>query len=233
MDEYQFRALLHRSETKPELQPSKMKLSTLQNELPVKGEFFTTLRNKTRGTRAKIVVIRGHINSPPLISKGTLMELGMLEIREDGSLGKSNDMKIQNDTSSINTVNTSGETRNEGDSTSTKMSTAATSGRNVDQASMNITDSSNGVRNEHRSTSTDISRAATSSVNPANSSTRTKTAPREASGTNMTSKPTARGGTASTVGRKTDSKVMTSSASESGEIQEKIDTARFSQELEE
>ena len=60
-DEYQFKALLHRSERNPELQTSRMKLSTLQNELPMKGEFVTTLQNKTRETRAKIIVIRGHI----------------------------------------------------------------------------------------------------------------------------------------------------------------------------
>ena len=84
---------MNRSEEKPVLVVSKIKLSTLQNELPVKGEFVTTLRNQTRGTLAKIVVIRGHINSPPLISKGTLMELGMLEIRENGSLGKCKALK--------------------------------------------------------------------------------------------------------------------------------------------
>ena len=113
MDEHQYKALLNRSEKKPGLEVSKIKLSTLQNELPVKGEFVTTLRNKTCGTLAKIVVIRGHINSPPLISKGTLMELGMLEIREDGSLGQPNHMKIQDATTSINTVTSSEETSDE------------------------------------------------------------------------------------------------------------------------
>ena len=207
MDEYQFKALLHRSEMKPALQSSQMKLSTLQNKLPVKGEFVTTLRNKTRETRAKIVVIRGHINSPPLISKETLMELGMLEIREDGSLLKANNMKIQNDTPSINTVNSSGETRNEGDNTSTGMSITATSGGNVDRTSMNmsVSDDSDGLRTERGTTDTDISRAATKHEN----ATKTSTG----------SKPASRGGTENRVGRKTaESKVMTSSASASKQI---------------
>ena len=113
MDEHQYKALLKRSEEKPILEASQIKLSTLQNELPLKGEFVTTLRNETSGTLAKIVVIRGHINSPPLISKGTLMELGMLEIREDGSLGKRNDMRIQKAMPSINTVASSLSTNEE------------------------------------------------------------------------------------------------------------------------
>ena len=75
MDEH--KALLNRSEKKPVIEVSKIKLSTPQNELPVKDEFVTTLRNKTGGTVAKIVVIREHIDSPALISKRTLMELGM------------------------------------------------------------------------------------------------------------------------------------------------------------
>ena len=41
-------------------------------------------------------------NSPPLISSDTLKELGMLQIREDGSFGQPNSMRIQNETSSAN-----------------------------------------------------------------------------------------------------------------------------------
>lgn len=86
----------------------------------MKGEFVTTLRNQTCGTLAKIVVICGHINSPPLISKGTWMELGMLEIRVDGSLGKLNNTKILDETPSINihVVPSSEETTKKCDSTS-------------------------------------------------------------------------------------------------------------------
>ena len=36
MDEFQFRALLHRSAEQMELKDSKIKLMTLQNELPIK-----------------------------------------------------------------------------------------------------------------------------------------------------------------------------------------------------
>ena len=57
MDEHQFKALSNRSAKKIPLEASRMKLRTLQNELPVKGEFYTTLKNKTRKTIAKVIVI--------------------------------------------------------------------------------------------------------------------------------------------------------------------------------
>ena len=84
MDEHQFKALSSRSAKKITLEASRMKLRMLQNELPEKGEFYTTLKNKTCETIAKVIVIRGHINSPPLICKDSLEELGILQICEDG-----------------------------------------------------------------------------------------------------------------------------------------------------
>ena len=65
----------------------------MQSELPVKEEFTATVRNQTRGAVVRFVVDRGRINSPPLISKSTLQELGMLQIREDGSFAKTNDLR--------------------------------------------------------------------------------------------------------------------------------------------
>ena len=56
MDEHQFKALSNRSAKKIPLEASRMKLRTLQNELPVKGEFYTTLKSKTRETIAKEVI---------------------------------------------------------------------------------------------------------------------------------------------------------------------------------
>ena len=104
MDEHQFKALIHRTSTNLTLTPSKTKLNTLQSELPVKGEFTTTIRNKTRGARARFVVVKGRINSPPLISKDTLQELGMLQIRGDGSFAEINDLRIQEEASDVKTV---------------------------------------------------------------------------------------------------------------------------------
>ena len=57
MDEYQFRALKHRSKEIGELDPSKDILKTLQSDLVVKGEFHTTIRIKNRG--AKVLSDRG------------------------------------------------------------------------------------------------------------------------------------------------------------------------------
>ena len=77
-----------------ELHKSQTKLRTLQNDLPVKGEFNAILRNQTCVKRTKFLVIEGRINSPPLISKNTLIELGMLQIKEDGSFATENEIRI-------------------------------------------------------------------------------------------------------------------------------------------
>ncbi|XP_015762118.1 PREDICTED: uncharacterized protein LOC107341222 [Acropora digitifera] len=104
MDEHQFKALIHRASTNLTLTPSKTKLNTLQRELPVKGEFTVTIRNKTRGARARFVVVKGRINSPPLISKDTLQELGLLQIRRDGSFAEINDLRIHEEAPDVKTV---------------------------------------------------------------------------------------------------------------------------------
>ena len=104
MDEHQYRALLHRSKYNMNLQRSQTKLRTLQNDLPIKGEFDAVLRNQTCGKRTKFLVIKGKINSPPLISKNTLIELGMLQIKEDGSFADKNDMRMPEDINDIHAV---------------------------------------------------------------------------------------------------------------------------------
>ncbi|VDI40773.1 Hypothetical predicted protein [Mytilus galloprovincialis] len=95
MDEHQFVKFQSKTYGNPVLEKSKIKLSTLQNSLSIKGEFKTIIRNKTCGTETKFIVVKGKINSPPLISKSTLIELGMLEIRADGSFAKTNHLKIK------------------------------------------------------------------------------------------------------------------------------------------
>ena len=95
MDEYQFKALKHRSQEIKELEPSRDTLKTLQSDLSVKGEFTTTLRNKNRGTQSKFLVIQGKMDSPPLLSKSTLLELGMLKIDPEGTLKETNELRIK------------------------------------------------------------------------------------------------------------------------------------------
>ena len=84
MDEHQFKAFIHRTHDKWILEASKVKLHTLQHKLKVKGEFQVVICNKTCGKPAGFVVVFGRIQAPLLISKDTLMDLGMLEIRPDG-----------------------------------------------------------------------------------------------------------------------------------------------------
>ena len=70
----------------------------------MKGEFTATVRNQTCGAVARFVVTRGRINSPPLISKSNLQELGMLQIREDGSFAETNDLRIHEEQPGIKSV---------------------------------------------------------------------------------------------------------------------------------
>ena len=101
MDEIQFQALKDKS---PELQihESKVKLNTLKEKLPVKGECMVTIENETRITQAPLVIVEGKINSLPLLGRTTLEELGMVKIDVKGRLkepnkpsGSSNVRKLQ------------------------------------------------------------------------------------------------------------------------------------------
>ena len=85
MDEYQFKALRHRSQEILNLEPSNDTLKKLQSNLIVQGEFPVTLRNANRGIRSKFLVIQGKMDSPPLLCKKTLIELGMLKIEPQGT----------------------------------------------------------------------------------------------------------------------------------------------------
>ena len=48
-------------------------MKTLQFDIVIKGKFSATLRNKNRGTESKFIVIQGKIDSPPLLSKSTML----------------------------------------------------------------------------------------------------------------------------------------------------------------
>ena len=74
MDEHQFKAFIRRTNDKPTLTDSNVKLRTPQHKLEVKGEFHTVISNQTCGKVTKFVVVSGRIHSPPLISKETLAE---------------------------------------------------------------------------------------------------------------------------------------------------------------
>ena len=86
MDEYQFRALKHRSREINQLEPSRDTLKTPQSDLTIKGEFTATLRNKNPGAQGKFLVIQG---------KSTLLELGMLKIDPEGTLKETNELRIK------------------------------------------------------------------------------------------------------------------------------------------
>ena len=68
MDKHQFKAFLHRSSDKPVLQPSNVKLYTLQHKLDVKGEFHATIRNDTCGRLVTFVWYSGELNPLRLLA---------------------------------------------------------------------------------------------------------------------------------------------------------------------
>ena len=108
MDEHQFKAFVRRSSDKRVLQPSNVKLYTLQHKLDVKGEFRATICNDTCGRLVTFVVVFGRIKSPPLIGMETLIGLGMLKIQPNGSLAEPNSLRISSDGCAANTLEDTG-----------------------------------------------------------------------------------------------------------------------------
>ena len=76
----------------------------VQHKLELKGEFQTVIRNWTCGKVTKFAVVSGRIHSPPLISKETLTELGMLKIQPDGCFEEPNDLAVAKEGHGANTV---------------------------------------------------------------------------------------------------------------------------------
>ncbi|XP_028417971.1 uncharacterized protein LOC114542680 [Dendronephthya gigantea] len=100
MDEYQFKSLLQQTPEETELRKTKMKLKTLTEELPVMGECSVTMENETRKAEATIAVIKGKIDSYPLLGRKTLEDLGMVKFDATGRLKEPN-----RDLKSINRIN--------------------------------------------------------------------------------------------------------------------------------
>ena len=108
MNEHQIKALVCRSSVKPALQPSNVKLYTLQHKLDVKGEVRATIRNDPCGRLVTFVVVFGRIKSPLLIGKETLLGLGMLKIQPNGSLAEPNSLGTSSEGCVANTVKDTG-----------------------------------------------------------------------------------------------------------------------------
>ena len=88
MDEEQFDRL-QKARSEIRLKKSRTKLRALLQDIPVLGECSVTIRNQTRQTRTRIIVIRGKMDSLPLIGRPTLSNLGMILIDETGNLENS------------------------------------------------------------------------------------------------------------------------------------------------
>ena len=53
------------------------------------------VRNETCGIVTKFIVIEGKMNSPPLLCRQTLLDLGMMKIQPDGSLATPNEFRVK------------------------------------------------------------------------------------------------------------------------------------------
>jgi len=78
------------------LQESTIKLKALNQDLPIMGECTMKLENQTRAITAAIVVVKGKIDSLPLLGRSSLDKLAMLKINETGRL-KEPKLKIENE----------------------------------------------------------------------------------------------------------------------------------------
>jgi len=95
MDEYQYRALQKHNHTIQNLDPPSVGVKTIQCKLEPIGEFRATVRTKYRGIRTTFTVLKGKMDSPPLLSKDTSRELGFLLKDKEGRLNGTNEMKIK------------------------------------------------------------------------------------------------------------------------------------------
>ena len=88
------------------LQESKIKLKALNHDLPIIGECTVKIENQTRETEALIVVVKGKIDSLPLLGRPSLDKLGMLKIDETGGLKEPNKAvkKIENDNAELQKI---------------------------------------------------------------------------------------------------------------------------------
>ena len=98
MDEFQYRALTRKSQEIGELRETRSEVKTIQSSLSTIGTFKATVRNKNRGVETKFIVISGRMDSPPLLSKRTSEELGMMITDPNGKLKEENDLKIKRTT---------------------------------------------------------------------------------------------------------------------------------------
>ena len=95
MDEAQHRALLKRGGKTTPLEKTGEGIRGLQATLEPVGEFYTVVNNPTRGVKTKFIVIKGSIDSPPLLSRETSTQLGMLRTDAAGRFGTENELRIK------------------------------------------------------------------------------------------------------------------------------------------
>jgi len=95
MDEHQFKALKRHTKEKIMLEEPTIQLKTINSNLKTIGEFRATIRNKHKGTKTRISVIEGRMDSLPLLCQKTATELGFVKMSKEGNLNGTNELKIK------------------------------------------------------------------------------------------------------------------------------------------
>ena len=94
IDDEHLNALQSKCQKTLVIKPSTVELKSLTDCLPVKGEIEVKISNRTCGVRTRIVITE-KINSPPLLGKKTLVQLGMIWIDPTGEFAEKNELCVK------------------------------------------------------------------------------------------------------------------------------------------
>ena len=95
IDEHQLKAIKKYSKENIILEKPTVELKTINSTLETIGEFETVIRNKHRGIKTRISVIKGKMDSLPLLCQNTSEKLEFVKTDKEGRLNGSNDLKIK------------------------------------------------------------------------------------------------------------------------------------------
>ena len=94
MDEFQFKALARHSKENIQLEDATLELKTINSKIETIGEFRTRIKNNYRGVDTRVSVLKGRMDSLPLLCLDTAQELGFVKMDKQGKLNGTNELKI-------------------------------------------------------------------------------------------------------------------------------------------
>ncbi len=88
IDEKQYRALKKAGCHMSEMRKPHTGIKTIQTEIQPIGEFSTVINNKYEEINTSVIVIKGRMDSPPILSRRASEKLGFISIDKEGRLNK-------------------------------------------------------------------------------------------------------------------------------------------------